>query len=771
MLTGSLRQAFRAAKPLLKQPGYRRLPWYLVLGPAGSGKTSLLARSGLPIVERRGSDLCTWSFSAQAVTLDLCGTLPDSLLPILLRRMKRARGGCPVDGVLLTIDTLLLLQGSEAEIGVHAERTHNQIILLQRALRRPFPLYLIVTQCDRLAGFSSFCNGLVDADRNRTWGTRFPLPEPGNKNTPPTDLAPAWHALTRQFEERMIDCLFRLSDPDDCALALTFPQQLGGLCDRLCAFLTQACGTLGDTATPLIRGVFVTSAIQDAQAWRRWLGPLAPDIGSQCIQTKESRTGFFIEALWSDVLLPDASPPGRCAQLTPRHARLRRWLPRMAAIGGVLLAGLLLTQRFLQTETRLQTARRQLLALERTYPAGDVATDVPRLLPVLDSLGELSHGSGLLGGFARYPETEFDTAVQDSYHALLEQALLPWMQGRLSSTMDNGQQSYAHRYEALRLYLMLGDRSHCQPEAIDRWMASDLAASAFDPRTQARLLKHVRALTAHGGFKANATLNIALISRTRTALRDMPLAPALFEDIMGRLQQAHPEVLSLTAMAGPEASQVLRRRSGTPFSEGISTNFTRAGFTRYAVMRDAVVADQNNARWVLGREQTPHTAAALGAAIDTLYFERTIQTWDTLLNDIGLQPLARLRERPGALMLLASDHSPLRRLLIAADQETRLAPPATSIALDAHFAPLHSLLSSQADGTPAPLEVIRMQFADLASAMQTESAWHRHGVPPARDRASLPLRRAAAEQPAPLGAWLRDLFSPAITSRENKETP
>jgi type VI secretion system protein ImpL len=765
MLTGSLRQAFRAAKPLLKHAGYRRLPWYLVLGPAGSGKTTLLAQSGLPLIEQRGGDHCTWSFSAHAVTVDLCGTAPNTLLSILLRRMKRARGHCPVDGVLLMVDTLLLLQGSDAEIAVHAEHTRNQITLLQRALRRPFPLYLIVTQCDRLAGFSSFCSGLDDADRNRACGTLFPLPEPGEKTTRPVDLAPAWHALTRQFEERMIDCLLRRSDPDDCALALAFPQQLGGLRDRLDAFLPRVRGNWRDTATPLLRGIFLTSAIQGAQTWRRWLGPLAPDIGNQCIQVNESRTGFFIEALWSDILLPDASPPGICAQLTPHRTRLRRWLPCMVAMCGVL-AGLFLTQLFLQTQTRLETARRQLLALERTRPAGAASTDVSHLLPVLDTLGELSNGS-----FAHYPATAFDTAVQDSYHALLEQALLPWMQHRLSNVMDNGPQSYAKRFEALRLYLMLGDSAHCQPDAIDQWMARDLAASAFDPRTQARLLKHIHALMAHGGFKANATLNIALISRTRATLRDMPLAPALFEDIMGRLRQAHPEVLSLTAMAGPQASQVLWRHSGAPFSEGISSNFTRVGYARYAIMRDAVVADQNNARWVLGREQTPQTVAALGAAIDTLYFERTIQTWDALLSDIGLHPLTRLRERPDALKLLASNNSPLRRLLITADQETRLALPATSIEMEAHFAPLHSLPSPQADGTPAPLEVIRLQFADLASAMQTESAGHRHGVPPARDRVSLPLRRAAAEQPAPLGAWLRDLFSPAITSRENKETP
>ena len=125
-----LRQRFRAALHTLKHSSiYGRhsgkwrseLPWYLLLGPQGSGKTSLLDFSGLDFPLNRdearrltrdvtGTRHADWYFAEHAVLIDTAGrylTQPDTTVDgrawdtlLGLLRKRRAR---PLNGVLVSL--------------------------------------------------------------------------------------------------------------------------------------------------------------------------------------------------------------------------------------------------------------------------------------------------------------------------------------------------------------------------------------------------------------------------------------------------------------------------------------------------------------------------------------------------------------------------------------------------------------------------------------------------------------------------------------------
>src|ERR1700687_113794 len=141
-----LRERFEEAAALLKK-GRRGgqslydLPWYVIIGAAGSGKTTALINSGrhMPLAQRFGKEglggvggtrNCDWWFTDEAVFLDTAGryTTQDSdaasdsegwkeFLALLSKYRKRR----PVNGIVLTISTHDLMTQGDAERDAHVE--------------------------------------------------------------------------------------------------------------------------------------------------------------------------------------------------------------------------------------------------------------------------------------------------------------------------------------------------------------------------------------------------------------------------------------------------------------------------------------------------------------------------------------------------------------------------------------------------------------------------------------------------------------------------
>ena len=111
------------------------LPWYVIIGAPGSGKTTALVNSGLkfPIEQRSGKAAlrgvggtrnCDWWFTDQAVLLDTAGryTTQDSDASAdsaawaeFLALLRKYRGRRPINGVILTISAQdLMIQDTAA---------------------------------------------------------------------------------------------------------------------------------------------------------------------------------------------------------------------------------------------------------------------------------------------------------------------------------------------------------------------------------------------------------------------------------------------------------------------------------------------------------------------------------------------------------------------------------------------------------------------------------------------------------------------------------
>lgn len=192
------RRAFAAGVAALRSylPGRDaryEVPWVAILGAEGSGTSTVADGIGLPRpfaaeAADDGARTVRWSFFDQGVLLDLPGPwiqrrngTPADMAGwrTFLRLLRWHRPGRPLDAVVLTLPADQLAgpdapgkQALLARAGIVRERLAEA----QRRLGVRFPVHVLVTQCDRVAGFAATCHALPDAARDEVFGWSSPYP-------------------------------------------------------------------------------------------------------------------------------------------------------------------------------------------------------------------------------------------------------------------------------------------------------------------------------------------------------------------------------------------------------------------------------------------------------------------------------------------------------------------------------------------------------------------------------------------------------------------
>lgn len=169
----------------------KELPWYVLIGPQGSGKTSLLDFSGLDFpLDRPARKLtrdtsitssCDWYFTHQAILLDTSGRYfdqPDpqvdggawmTLLGLLQGRLRTQ----PLSGVLVTLPVDILLDGLDKRLEKVAGEVRVRLDEVFRQLHVDVPVYLVLTKADSIAGFDDFLINCLARKVSRSLGRRL----------------------------------------------------------------------------------------------------------------------------------------------------------------------------------------------------------------------------------------------------------------------------------------------------------------------------------------------------------------------------------------------------------------------------------------------------------------------------------------------------------------------------------------------------------------------------------------------------------------------
>ncbi len=688
-----------------------QLPWYIIIGRSRAGKTTALTTADLNFIKKAagvGSTRdCDWFFTDEAVLLDTAGRYltQDSYQVVdsagwqgFLDLLKKYRPRRPINGALVAINVADLLQQDEVERAEHALAIRQRLQELYERLGIRFPVYVLFTKCDLLAGFVEFFDDLGQRERTQVWGMTFPLYT--DLHTPPArieeDFSREFQGLEQRLHERLLTRLQAERDSHQRDLIYAFPQQFSALRPVAEKFLLEVFQPNMRRELPLLRGVYFASGTQVGTPIDRVMGSLADTfrLDRQLIPSFSTRgKSYFVTRLLREVIFPEAG----LANTNLRLERQRTWLQRGAYSGALVLTVLcsaIWLVSYSNNQSYIQQVNQQLQQL--TAQSTDLPpnqTDVLAALPLLDAARAMpggyqdrDAGTPWLYGFGLYQGDKLgDQGAVPSYQKLLQEALLPRLMIRLEEQLRQPSASTEELYAALKVYLMLNDREHFDAVAINTWLVADwqahLPRRVTEEQRQA-LRHHLDALLEDYPVTLPFKQDTRLIQRVRERLLRMPMADRVYSQLKAAGLNEKVPAFNIGEAAGPNAVRVFERSSGKYLSEGVPGFYTYAGyhqvFTPASAERVKKLAEES---WILGSQakvSTPEELQRLSAEVRRLYLEDYVQQWKELLKDINIRPLSvsNLQESVDIVKILSDPTtSPLRKLLTAVDREVSLERP------------------------------------------------------------------------------------------------
>lgn len=193
----SLRSSFRQAVELIEgniaSRGERySIPWVLVLNEGQDNRPLPIEQSGVAsaLSSEAASSAATqgisWHFFDKGIVIDMQGTYlgsPDDEGAVekpwdeFLGLCRKYRPQRPFDSVVITVPAALLLDNNPdalLELGKLARLAHRRLWLAQNRFAMRFAVYVAVSGCDQIEGFSPFARALPEPMRAGILGWSSP---------------------------------------------------------------------------------------------------------------------------------------------------------------------------------------------------------------------------------------------------------------------------------------------------------------------------------------------------------------------------------------------------------------------------------------------------------------------------------------------------------------------------------------------------------------------------------------------------------------------
>ena len=692
-----------------------QLPWYVIIGAPGSGKTTVLANSGLEFplasVTGRGSVKgvggtrnCDWWFTNQAVLLDTAGRYTTHESDELADReewhgflglIKRFRPRQPINGVLVTISVSDLLGGDETTRKRYALHVRSRLDELRSVFGMRFPAYFLVTKCDLLSGFSEYFAGLDRVGRAQVWGFTLPRETDNQSRGLRDQLQQEFGLLQDQLHGNLIDVMQRAHDQASRALGYAFPQQFEGITSLILDFVQDVAVESRYQEAAEIRGIYFTSGTQEGAPFDRVLSGLDATFHASVSKRKRSDgTGlsYFIHDTLRRVVFPEAHLVGANQKQDTRLRRLR-YAGYAASIGLLLLAvtGWLISYRnnlsyIAEVDVKTDQLAKEVSTISRTDN-----DDLIALLPLLSRAATVADSSQfefsaphLSWTFGLYQGYKLHAAGDLVYRKLLAYRFATALNVRLETllrSMEVGDLEFA--FETLRAYLMLHDAKRFNDADFQGFMLADWDMSMPSDPSQTERGQYSGHLAALGSLNEGVTLagsDSALIQDARARLVGYTLAQRVYSRLKRKLWNNQLPDFSIARVAGEQAAAVFKRRSGKSITDGVPSLYSYRGYYELFLpeIDPAIRMIGQDDAWVLGESRSEaalrkeQLSGAMALEVKRLYMRDYVLAWEGFLGDIGLMKVDTLLDAVQLAKALSSPDSPLSLLVKAAAIETTL---------------------------------------------------------------------------------------------------
>ncbi|EGQ9234901.1 TPA: type VI secretion system membrane subunit TssM [Vibrio alginolyticus] len=682
------------------------LPWYVLIGPPGTGKTTVLKQSGLefPLGDSLGSDSiagvggtrhCDWWFANKAVLIDTAGryTTQDSQEKVdskawhgFLGLLKKYRTQRPINGAIVTISLASVMSQTRTERSLHARAIKSRLQELKNQLGMQFPIYVLLTKMDLVAGFNEFFADLSKEEREELFGFMFPR-EVDDERGVISLFNKEFHGMLERLDARMLRILETEDDLDKRALIFEFPKQLRVLQANLDEFLAEIFAQNSFEEPALIRGVFMLSSVQEGLPVDKLMNESTNGLGLNRLALAKSQTGshsYFVKNLFNKVIFKEQL----LGTVNRHYQKQSGWMRRGVYIGCTTLllgASALWFMSYKWNSQLIVDTNEQASHIDAMIGAQslDFEADIVSAVETLDRLMTLPLGKQSDYGdadsvkrFGLYQGDKVSQAANNAYSDALTQYYAPLLLDSLVSEMESNQQHREYLYETLKTYLMLFNPDKYQQDEVLAWFNFYFERQypgELNADLRRRLLQHTQYLLGNDG--QGFTYNTAAVTSAREVLTQMSLPERAYQRMKIQFSKSHVPSFRLTDVLGPKGLEQFERASGKPLSQGISGFYTYNGFhSIFQIQINRTVKSLMEENWVYGDDLKAHEIDQDSAiqGVQSRYYQDYVNEWKTLIEDIQLKQAPSLELATEQARVLSGVERPIESLLRAIQKEVAL---------------------------------------------------------------------------------------------------
>ena len=669
------------------------LPWYMIVGPPGAGKTTALRHSGLvfPTLDPSqggikglgGTRNCDWWFTNEAVLLDTAGRYAtdeddhDEWFAFL-DMLKKHRSKAPINGMLVAISVTDLAGQSEEQIEQVAQILRSRIDEVIARLQMVVPVYVMFTKVDLIAGFVEYWEDLRKSERAQIWGASFELARPADFN-PAKAFAEEFDLLTDKVHARAIARMRTTRRADARNKVLQFPLEFASIKDDLCLFLGTLFQKNAYQETPLLRGAYFTSGTQEGRPLDRVMAGMARAFGLGFDQEGPAAPAvdpksYFLTEMFQKVVFPDQLLAVRTAVEARRRVLLQAAIGGGALIlaTGIAIPGLIgyLNNRKLVSTTATIASNTEIVDPAERDALSDRIRKLTELKGRLDHLdrwendgADWDHRFGMYTGDTLRPavRTQFAANMGVSFVTPIKKQL----EQRLASFHAAGRAGtvspdvYVRYYNTLKTYLMLTEVEHLDVGWVTPRLGGDwaeyLRVDPADRTPSEELVRKYLELQKNKEIQPTERDEV-IVAQARGQLRNTPRLLGDYERLMERVRPGTVPIGRLTIFGATAASRYISSKTGVEV-DGV---YSRLGWERVRKELEGLEKTLAGEVWVLGEGAFDPKKAV--ADVRKLYFEKYTYAWELFIRDLDVNKPANVEESLPELLALTEPEWPYLRL-------------------------------------------------------------------------------------------------------------
>lgn len=688
-------QRFRGAVSFMKKTtinlentpvALKELPWFVLLGPANSGKTSLLAHANVPYILRKQfspsmpggmqpTEQVDWWVTRTTGIIDVPSKyafadnsdIQQQSWDFFLSMLKK-QGKKNISGIAITLPLPEIMRHNDIASLHNMLRTLTQRMdAMQTSLDKSLSCYLVITKCDLLAGFHEFFAEIPDDEITQHWGITLPQ---SNKTDQVEQLFEThFNELIRKLNQQLLSRLHQERDPMARPYIKNFPLQI----ERLKAFIIDSIKQLNSGSKPLLlQGVYLTSAVQTGAETAPVNNP-AISRTQQALQLFKAPApasrSYFIKQFLLHGLHPAPGFYGQAAA-TGKH---RKYVLYAASASAIILAAAVLGRNFKIGMDQANQMHANLAdyhhVLQQFHNPNESMIKTLTLLETLHKSKKDEEHKNIVSKILNYYSDQSQKNAAVVYRNALQAFLMPEIKNYFADYLDNPINKDAESiYGVFKAYLMLGDMQHFDGSYIRTVLIGIL------PKT----FSHKKELVYHFDAALNdyqpIQLDGATVNDTRKYL--LSLRGSQLGDIILRNMDSNTQTSDALLGDNVKTNALFTSKNASHYIPVMYTGKNFVNVFEQEIQLAAIEAATGN--WILGTDfrlnANPNYTSELAEEMRTDYVKNYVDTWESALANIKIEVPRDLEQADAIIVSMTSYDSPLLRVLTNIHENTFFEP-------------------------------------------------------------------------------------------------